>query len=154
MVTEAEACIERLDYLRNEAKKELRGMNAEALNWRPGAPDTNSPAAIVTHMCGTEAQWIHEFVGGLAVQRSREAEFAVKGASIQDMEGLLDQAGETTRRILRNLSSQDLDKLKQPSQGREMISNRWAVLHTIEHLGQHLGHLSLTKQLQRAQAKR
>ncbi len=154
MVTEAEACIERLDYLRGEAKKELRGMNADALNWKPPIPDTNSPAALIAHMCGTEAQWIHEFVGGLTIQRSREAEFAVKSANVQDLEKLLDQTGETTRKVLRLLTPQDLDQLKQPSLGRDMASNRWAVLHTIEHLGQHLGHLSLTKQLQRAQAKR
>jgi uncharacterized damage-inducible protein DinB len=153
MTTEAEACLERLDYLRSEAKKEIREMNQDALNWRPGAPDTNSPFAIVTHMCGTEAQWLHEFVGGVATPRSRDAEFRAKGASVQELEALLDRTAETTRRILRGISSDDLDRLKPPSPGREPVSYRWAVLHTIEHLGQHLGHLSLTKQLQRAQRK-
>ncbi|MBI4197650.1 MAG: DUF664 domain-containing protein [Chloroflexi bacterium] len=153
MTTEAEACLERLDYLRNEAKKEIRGMNLNALNWKPAVPDTNSPFAIVTHMCGTEAQWLHEFVGGVAIQRSRDAEFAAKGSSVQELEALLDRTAETTRRILRGTSGDDLSKLKPPSPGREPVSYRWAVLHTIEHLGQHLGHLSLTKQLQRAQRK-
>ncbi|MBI4310764.1 MAG: DUF664 domain-containing protein [Chloroflexi bacterium] len=154
MPTEAEACIERLDYLRGEAKKEIRGMTANALNWKPSVPDTNTPAAIVTHMAGTEAQWLHQFVGGMELQRSRDAEFAVKATSVEDLEALLDRTGETTRRILRKLSNDDMNKLQQPSQGREPVSYRWAALHTIEHLGQHLGHLSLTKQLYRAQTKR
>ena len=104
-------------------------------------------------MAGTEVAWVHQFVGGVEIQRTRESEFAAKGSSVQELETLLDRTGETTRRVLRTLSSDDLAKFKAPSPGRETVSYRWAVLHTIEHLAQHLGHLSLTKQLYRAQRK-
>lgn len=154
MPTEAEACIERLDYLRNEVKKELRDMTPEALNWRPTPADTNSPYAIANHIAGIEAQWIHQFVGGLEIQRSREAEFAAKGNSVADLNAMLDRAGDTTRRVLRTLSAEDLAKTKSPAPGREQLSYRWVVLHTIEHMGQHLGHLSLTRQLYHSQARR
>ena len=34
--------------------------------------------------------------------------------------------------------------------GGRLVTRRWAVLHTLEHIGQHLGHLTLTFQLKKA----
>ena len=45
------------------------------------------------------------------------------------------------------LSGDDLDQTKTAKPGEPPVSLRYAVLHQIEHMGQHLGHLSLTAQL-------
>ena len=147
MTTEAEAYIERLDYLLGEVKNVIQGMSQEELNWMPLATDTNSPCVLATHIAGSVGFWIHQVVGGIDVHRDRDAEFEAKAAAAAELEALLDRAAQTTRDVLQNLSSDDLSQTKDVRPGQAPVSLRWAVLHTIEHLGQHLGHLTLTKQL-------
>ena len=147
MTTEAQAYIERLDYLRNEVKKEIHGMSTEELNWAPLASDTNSACALATHIAGTEGFWIHQVVGGRDVPRDREAEFATRDSSVAELETLLDRTAQTTRNLLQDISRDDLGQTREPRPGAELVSLRYAILHTIEHLAQHLGHIALTKQL-------
>ena len=149
MTSEAEGYLERLDYLRNEFKKEIRDMSPEELAWKPLEEDTNSPYVLATHVAGTEAFHIHQLVGGIDVGRDREAEFAASGMDPSHLEQMLNETGETTRRVLSNATTADLDETFEYREGP--VSRRWAVLHTLEHIGQHLGHLTLTRQLYRAQ---
>ena len=146
MSTETQAYIERLDHLRNEAKKVIQGMSSEELNWVPLPADTSSPAVLATHFAGSEGFWVHQVAGGVDVHRDRDAEFAARVSTAAELEALLERTGETTRQTLQRLSGDDLDQSAQGIRG-ETVTRRYAVLHAIEHLGQHLGHLSLTKQL-------
>ena len=152
MATESQAYIERLDYLRNEVKKAIQGMSTEELNWAPRDKDTNSACVLVTHIAGTEGFWIHQMVGGTDVDRNRDTEFAARASNVAELKALLDSTAQTTRNILQNLSSDDLGQTKEPRSGAEPVSLRYGILHTIEHLGQHLGHLTLTKQIYAARS--
>ncbi len=149
MTTETEGYLERLDYLRNEFKKEIRDMSSEELAWQPLNEDTNSPYVLATHVAGTEAFHIHQLVGGIDVHRNREAEFAAGGTDPSHLERILSETGDTTREVLSNATTADLDETFEYREGS--VTRRWAVLHTLEHIGQHLGHLTLTRQLYRAQ---
>ena len=149
MTTETEAYLERLDYVRNEFKKEIRDMSPEELAWQPLGEDTNSAYVLATHVAGTEAYHIHQLVGGIDVHRNREAEFAAVGADPSHLECILSETGDTTREVLSNATTADLDETF--DYRGQSVTRRWAVLHTLEHIGQHLGHLTLTRQLYRAQ---
>jgi len=147
MTTEDEAYIERLDYLLNEVKNVIQGMSQVELNWTPLATDTNSPCVLATHIAGSVGFWVHQVVGGIDVHRDRDAEFVAKAASAAELEALLDRAAQTTRNVLQNLSGDDLSQTKDVRPGQPPMSLRGAVLRSISHLGEHLGHLTLTKQL-------
>ena len=145
MSTETETYIQVLDALRQEVAETIDGMDADALNWVPSAADTNSTAVLVAHIAGSESFWIHQVVGGIDVSRDRDAEFATKGSDAADLQALLSKTGDTTRDVLSN--GPDLDRVVVPRPGELPSSLRYAVVHQIEHMGQHLGHLGLTKQL-------
>ncbi len=147
MATEAEVYIDRLDYLRNEIKKAIGGMSVEALNWTPLPEDTSSPCVLATHIAGSESFWIHQVVGGINVDRDRDSEFNARGNSVAKLEAMLEKAAQTTRNILQGLPSNALDQTREVRPEESPISLRWAILHMIEHMGQHLGHIALTKQL-------
>ena len=149
MTSESAAYLERLDYLRDEFKKEIRNMSPEELAWKPLGEDTNSANVLATHVAGTEAFHIHQLVGGIDVNRNREAEFAASGMDPSHLEQMLSDTGETTRQVLSNATTADLDETF--DYRGQSVTRRWAVLHTLEHIGQHLGHMTLTRQLYRAQ---
>ena len=111
----------------------------------PSAADTNSVGVLVAHTAGAESFWIHQVVGGIDVGRDRDAEFATKDSSSAALQALLSRTGDTTRKVLSG--GPDLDKVVVPRPGESPSSLRYSVVHMIEHMGQHLGHLGLTKQL-------
>ena len=66
MNLEAEAYIERFEYLRNEFKEAIHQKSPDDLIWKPTAHpqvETNSAYVLVTHVAGSEAYHIHELVG-------------------------------------------------------------------------------------------
>lgn len=146
MSTETDAYIERLDYLTDEFKKALQGISAEELDWVPLSTDSNSACVLATHAAGTQSAWIHQIVGGIDINRSRDAEFAAKGATVDELVALLDRTASTSRTVIDGLSTADLHKIHETADGQR-VSTRWAILHTLEHIAQHLGHLTLTRQL-------
>ena len=150
MTTETEAYLERLDYLRDEFKKEIRNMSPEELAWQPLGEDTNSAYVLATHVDGTEAYHSHQLLGCINVHRNREAEFAAGGVDPSHLERILNETAETTRRVLSQATTADLDETF--DYRGQSVTRRWAVLHTLEHIGQHLGHLTLTRQLYRARS--
>ena len=150
MATEIEAYIERLDALRGEVADVVREMDTEELNWTPTPNDTNSPAAIVAHIAGSETFWIHHVVGDTEIHRDREAEFQTRVAAATDLVGLLGKAGEASREVLLKTSEADLASAKTARPGEGPVSLRYAIVHQIEHMAQHLGHLTLTRQLYQA----
>ncbi len=146
MSTETNAYIERFDYLTDEFKNALQGISAQELDWVPLPTDSNSPCVLATHAAGTQRGWIHQVVGGIDISRSRDAEFATKGATLDELVALLDRTASTTRTVIDGLSTADLHKVHETADGQR-VSTRWAILHTLEHIAQHLGHLTLTRQL-------
>ena len=146
MSTETDAYIERFDYLTDEFKKALQGISTEELDWAPLSVDANSATVLTTHVAGTQIGWVHQVVGGMDITRDRDAEFATRGATLDELEALLNRTASTTRTVIDGLSTADLHKLHETADGQR-VTTRWAILHTLEHIGQHLGHLTLTRQL-------
>ncbi len=147
MTPELEHYAQALQRLHTDAAAVLEHLPAAALNWRPleGDESTNSLAITLAHMAGSERFWVGEVAGGQPAHRDREAEFHVQAASAEELLALLDQALAVTQAALSRLAPAALDETVTTRD--RTVTRRWAVLHAIEHLAVHLGHMQLTRQL-------
>ncbi|MFQ5858121.1 MAG: DinB family protein [Anaerolineae bacterium] len=149
MNPELEHYLQMIEDLRGQVGELIAGLPAEALNWRPidGDDDhaTNSLAVLAAHIASAEHFWITQVVGGRPFTRDRDAEFATQAADAADLRRRLDEAGAATREVLSALRGADLDGTREVK-GRT-VSVRWCILHVIDHIALHLGHMQLTYQL-------
>ena len=147
MDPELDEYIQILDFMRDEVKKTLQGMGTDELNWMPLEKDTNSAAVLVTHLAGAESFRIHQVVGGTDIGRNRETEFLARASSVVDLEVLLDRTSVRSTEVLRKVSARDIDRVITARAGEAPASLRWNILYNIQHYGQHLAAISLTRQL-------
>lgn len=117
-------------------------------NRRPPFRDTNSAYGILTHCLGVMEYWGGATVAERPVRRDRSAEFAARG----DVAGLVRRTEQARRRLREDLV--ELDAAAPPSGvGRNPSLRRVpyaeskgaVLLHVIEELFQHLGHMELTR---------
>lgn len=149
-------------YVINEAIQDLRKdaeqVPADALNWKPAGDDTNSIAVLVTHVLSSTRMWVSVAVGAELPDRDRDSEFDITEddpaallALIDDVSaqilGLLDRAGDV------DWAANRKTHLRPDPSLPNYVPAAWALIHAIEHLGQHVAHTSLTKQMWEAQAR-
>lgn len=121
----------------------------EALvNRRPALPGANSPYQLVFHCCGMLEWWTREAALGEPVGRDRAAEFEATGT----VAALRARVEAVSARLAEDLPRIDLDAPLRGGQGGYdgtpvAASARGALLHTLEELAQHHGHLELTRDL-------
>ena len=148
MSQELEAYVARFESLHDQLEQIVHQISNDELNWNPLASQTNSPAVLVTHILGAESFRIHQIVGGVEVNRDRESEFSVQLSSLTELESILYRIRTSTNDVLKKLLPEELDQIRpavRSYEGDESV--RWHILHTIEHFGIHIGHLTLTHQL-------
>lgn len=122
----------------------------DLLSRSPDLEGANSVFALITHCCGVMEHWGGEVIAGREVNRDRAAEFAATGTIAQ----LEDRVAAQLRRWRDDLA--DFEAREVPRgpveryQGEpEIITQGFVVLHVIEELFQHLGHVDLTVDLLR-----
>ena len=143
-----------------ELRAAVEGVPAEALNWRPGGEETNSIAVLATHVMHSTRSWLAIAVGAPLPERDRPAEFLVTEDDPLALLRLVDEMSAQCTVLLRDAEDVDWsatrgtharpakkagDGLWQP--GQEEVPAAYAILHALEHLGQHVAHCSLTRQL-------
>ncbi|MBI5877153.1 MAG: DUF664 domain-containing protein [Chloroflexi bacterium] len=64
-MTEIETYIRVLNGLHEELLNMLDGLDAEALDWRPPAPQANTIFVLATHILDSEACWIQEAIASM-----------------------------------------------------------------------------------------
>ncbi len=141
----AAATLHRLTELHNNMKEVVTAMPAAGLDWSP-APEVNSVAVLVAHVCGSERFWIGEKVGGLPARRDRSTEFVVHSLDAAALIALLDTALALADAVLDRLS---LDELATPagvSSSGFAYDVAWALQHALEHVALHTGHVELMRQ--------
>lgn len=122
----------------------LADLDDTTANRAPTTSGTNSPYQIVTHCLGMVRQWTRQDILGHSVSRDREAEFTAAG----DVAALVEQAHEVRRRFASDLTRMDQ---RSPAPGRSGRDEFWGtstegiLLHVLEELSQHLGHLEITR---------
>lgn len=122
----------------------------ELANTAPDLPGANTPFQLVFHTCGMLEWWTRESILGEPVGRDRTAEFTAKG-SVEDLRLRVEQV---VWQLQDDLADIDLDA---PLRGGHADyagtpiaeSGRGALLHVLEELAQHHGHLEITRDVLR-----
>ncbi len=147
MDVEVQGLLNELTAVHKKARTTVEKLGETGIHWRPPASDTNQAAVIVTHMCGSEAQWIGEYAGGVPSDRSRESEFGSPQTTVKGLLTLLDKAEASSHAALSKHNSASLSKPAITGRADFKGTVRDCVLHALTHESEHVGHLELTLQL-------
>ncbi len=116
----------------------------EKVNERPVSPKTNAVAALMFHCCGVSEFWLGHVALGRPSTRDRAAEFS-RTATVAELHALVSDAEERTLRdigLLEDGHGRDKEGGRQFLQAGD-TSDAAVVLHVLEELYQHLGHMEL-----------
>jgi uncharacterized damage-inducible protein DinB len=113
------------------------------INRRPLGPQTNAVAALVIHCCAVAEFWLAHVALGYPSARDRETEFS-RAATLAELHALVGDSLERTAGYLRRLEAGE----GTDGGGRQFlldgdVSDASVVLHVVEELYQHLGHMEL-----------
>ena len=145
-----DATREVLEESLDEIRRGVAGLSVVELNARPAGGETNSVAVIVTHALGATLSWMSLGLGLPLPPRDRDAEFRTIAeggfatwteASIARCLALLDGATwDPSRTGVPNWN---------PRLAGQPRTAAYAVAHALAHLGEHVGHLHMTRELLR-----
>ncbi len=132
--------------LHEEIRKTLQDLPEEAMDWVPNE-GMNSLGVLVTHIAGSERFLVGDIVMQEPSNRNREAEFQEQGKSKAQLLQRLQNSETYIHGAFEKLSLDDLDKTRTHPRHGNQVSVAWALLHCLEHLGLHVGHIEMTVQL-------
>jgi hypothetical protein len=142
-----EALAGRFHTLHQEILNDLQSLAPEALDWIPG-PEMNSVSVIIVHLTGAERFLIGDVIMQDPSNRNREAEFQVKGMTKADLTRRLEDTEAYLVAAFEKLTLEDLAAARlHPREGS--VSVAWALLHALDHVAEHAGHIQMTIQLWR-----
>lgn len=128
----------------------LDGLDAEKMNWKPTAQDTNSLYVLAVHTMANAEMTVLRVLGGEDIPRDREQEFVATGDSAEWIEQRWSNLKPRLETALANLSQADLDK--EYGHPRRGAMNGWKALVTVTtHAAEHVGHAEVTRDLLKAQ---
>jgi DinB family protein len=148
-----EGTLEVLQESLGEIRKGVAGLSVEELNARPAGGNTNSIAVITAHALGSTRSWLALAFGQPQPPRDRAAEFktvADEGfanwteAMIMSIFGMLD--GATWDAELMGTPGWN------PNSGAQPRSAPYSLGHALSHLGEHVGHMHMTRELLRPES--
>ena len=148
MSSEINTYIELFKSAHQQMRDIIVDMSEDELIWCPIEEETNSASVLMIHVLGAERFRIHQIAGGIDVNRDRESEFVPSSVTLDNLLDYLKEVDADTQKVFESLSSSALDKIVPAVRSYEKDEPvRWHVLHTVEHFGIHIGHLSLNRQL-------
>jgi hypothetical protein len=134
-----------------DLRRSLEGLEAEALNWRPAGADTNSMAVLAVHVLNSTRFWLHTAVGTAPPARDRDSEFVAEAASGDSLRAWFEGMASACAAILKGAEGVDWGATRRVD-GEEAPA-AFALLHALEHLREHEGQMSLTRQLWEARGQ-
>ena len=139
---------------RDDMRTAIEGLPADALNWRPAGDDTNSIAVLATHSLTSTRWWLSVAVDAPLPDRDRPTEFDFTAHDSGELLAFVDGLFEECLSLSDSSRTVDWSALR--SQGDPdtdiHLFAAWALLHALEHLREHVGQISLTRQLWEAQS--
>ena len=117
----------------------------QRVNDRPTGTDNNAVAALIVHCCGVTEFWIGHVALGRPSRRDRESEFTTT-ATVAELHAMVDA---TLAQASADLAAIDAGATQTDRTGRQFLeggdeSDGAIVLHVLEELYQHLGHMEVT----------
>lgn len=146
MDTDIEMYFRYIDVALDRILKSMDGLDSDGLNWEPIPEDTSSLYVIGTHIMGNIEQAILATLAGHPDYRDRDAEFAAKGDSVDELREKWASLRGRLVGALGAMSPADLERpFQHPRRGR--MSGWEILLTTATHAHEHVGHCELTRQL-------
>jgi uncharacterized damage-inducible protein DinB len=134
---------------RDDMRAAIDGLPPDALNWRPAGDETSTIAAITNHALHSTRQWLSVAVGAPLPDRDRPTEFDYAARDAAELLDLTDGLFEECLSLVDSSRTIDWAALRKhwdPGRDIELFA-AWALLHAVEHLREHVGQISLTRQL-------
>jgi uncharacterized damage-inducible protein DinB len=121
-------------------------LTEQELWWRPNG-QSNSPANLVLHLAGSNRYYVEEIIGGRAVVRDRDAEFAVRdGHSKTQIRDAWDESVRAVGEILNRLEPSQM--MQTTDRTGKTTTFAQILLHVSHHTATHMGQiLWATKEL-------
>lgn len=126
----------------------LDPLQEETFTWQPPSPQANTLAAICTHAISSAEWWVLSCVGNRSLERDRDAEFAAE-TSWAELRPRFTRFLEQADNLLAGMDSTQFGAISRNPAGNR--TNRRCLVHTVEHLGIHLGHVEITSDWWRAE---
>jgi len=124
----------------------LTGLGDDLANRAPNLPGANTPFAIATHCLGVMNFWGGQVVGGREIVRDREAEFRAHGR-VEDLVRELRSARERLRRDVTGIALNDPVAKPPRKESEHYAHNSGPLIHILEELAQHHGHMEITRDI-------
>jgi hypothetical protein len=135
---EKETLLAFLRYLREAIIRKVEGLPDDVAR-RPGVPSGTSPLGIIKHLTGAELVWLEwAFLG-----RDPFPELSMDVAEADTVESCIAAYRAATARA--DALWAPLDDLDAVS-AREDRTLRWILVHTVEELARHAGHLDILRE--------
>ena len=128
----------------DDLRRTLDGLEGESLNWRPVGDESSSVYMLVTHMMGM-ANGMSAIAAGKMPNRDRAAEFAASGTGVEPLLTLIDDAQQGVQQNLNEITPEMLAEPRAFMGGESTAGGLLVMM--LRHLGEHLGHVTLTRQL-------
>jgi hypothetical protein len=131
-----------------EIRKGVAGLSVAELNARPAGGNTNSIAVIAAHALGSTRSWLALAFGQPQPQRDRAAEF--KTVADADFANSTEQMIMSIFALLDGATwDPNLSGVPAWNDAGVTKSAPYSLGHALSHLGEHVGHLHMTRELLR-----
>ena len=140
--------LDRLEDLHENYFQYMDGLSTEQLDWSP-ADGMNSLCVLAVHVSQAERYWI-----GLALDniilRDRPSEFVAKGHTLEELKTRFVDNLAFYKEAFETATTATFDEKVTVALNPDNVwecTRSWALLHALDHSGEHLGHAGITRQL-------
>lgn len=145
MVTENLNKIIQRDLLK--LKSEIESYRTESNLWKIEKGIANSAGNLCLHLVGNLKTYIGATLGQTGYIRDRNAEFALKDVSRNELIKQIEETIEVINQVLPTLSDEILQKEYPLLVLKEKTSTEYFLIHLATHLGYHLGQVNYHRRL-------
>ncbi len=134
---------------RDDMRAAVEGLPTDALNWRPTPDDTNSIAVLAIHSLSSTRHWLSVAVDEPLPSRDRDSEFEATARDPAELLHFVDSATAVCLSLIDEKRVVDWSALRSHWDDKQetKLFAAWALRHALEHLREHVGQISLTRQL-------
>jgi uncharacterized damage-inducible protein DinB len=140
----AEETIWELSGLHRRLREIVTTTPKELLDQVP-TPDANSIAILVTHLVGSEGEWLNR-AAGRSIERDRDSEFRVRGRDARELIAAIEEADRAAPDLIRAAFAAGIET-QRDRPGAQPVTVSFCLIHAAAHAAEHVGHADLTKQL-------
>lgn len=136
----------------DDYRRSLDGLDVDALNWKPAPGDVNSMGVLAFHAWSSTRSWLSVALGAPLPDRDRDAEFATSTTNADELRAWFEDIANQCDALLSTREPIDWAAMRKtharPNPGDpQEVPAAFALLHAMEHLREHEGQMSLTRQL-------